>query len=105
MPIFRKCSVDKGAVRINASSFYPAFYANMKRTETSEYLRLKRLRSIWAEGNFAVLKREHKLKRTCKRGISQVNEECLLAAIALNLKRMVKVARFYILDLSSYCLI
>lgn len=89
-PHLEKCSIDKGTVRINASVFYPAFYANMKRTETAEYQRMKRLRSIWSEGTFAVLKREHKLKRACKRGLSQMSEECLLAAIALNLKRMVK---------------
>ena len=100
-PHIEKCAVDKSAVRINASAYYPAFYANIKRTETSEYKRLKRLRSIWAEGTFAVLKREHKLKQTCKRGISQVNEECLLAAIALNLKRMIKATRFYIFGLSN----
>ena len=89
-PHLSKCTTDKGAVRINASVFYPSLHANKKRTETSEYLRLKRLRSIWAEGAFAVLKREHNLNRACKRGIVQVNEECLLSAIALNLKRMVK---------------
>jgi|SaaInlV_200m_DNA_2_1039689.scaffolds.fasta_scaffold22505_1 transposase len=94
-PHIEQCAVDKSAVRINASAYYPSFYANIKRTETSEYKRLKRLRSIWAEGTFAALKREHKLSRTCKRGNSQVNEECLLAAIALNLKRIVKATNFH----------
>lgn len=86
-----ECAYDKGAIRINVSAYYPAFYGNKKRTETIEYQKMKRLRSIWAEGTFAVLKREHKLKQASKRGLNQLNEECILAAIALNLKRMVKV--------------
>jgi hypothetical protein len=86
------CSIDKGAIRINASSFYPAYFANGLRCKTIEYKIRKRLQSIWSEGAFAVLKREHKLKRTEKRGIHQVTEECLLSALALNLKRMVKAS-------------
>ena len=89
-PHLERCAVDRGAVRINASVYYPSFYANIKRTKTREYQRLKRLRSIWSEGTFAVLKREHKLKRANKRGLNQLHEECILAAIALNLKRMAK---------------
>ncbi|MBD5521628.1 MAG: hypothetical protein HDR03_10515 [Lachnospiraceae bacterium] len=49
-----------------------------------------RLRKIWSEGPFAVLKREHNLKRIHKRGIHRATEECLLSAKALNLKQMVK---------------
>ena len=52
---------------------------------------MKRLRGIWAEGAFAVLKREHNLIKAKKRGLQRVKEECLLSALALNLKRMVKV--------------
>ena len=89
-PYLKDCAIDKGAIRINANAHYPSYYANKKRTETAEYHRLKRLRSIWSEGTFAVLKREHKLKRAIKRGLNQLSEECLLAAVALNLKRMVK---------------
>lgn len=53
-PHLKKCSVDKGAVRINASAYYPSFYANIRRTETLEYQRLKRLRSIWSEGTLGL---------------------------------------------------
>ena len=45
-----------------------------------------RLRKIWAEGSFSVLKREHCLSKIKKRGILAVTEECLLSAIALDLK-------------------
>ncbi|MDY5626506.1 MAG: transposase [Clostridia bacterium] len=86
------CAMDRGRIRINASPFYPAFYANMHRCGTVDYKAMKRLRAIWSEGTFAVLKREHNLKRARKRGLNRVSEECLLSALALNLKRIVKVA-------------
>ena len=38
----------------------------------------------------SVLKREHCLSKIRKRGIPAVTEECLLSAMALNLKRMVR---------------
>ena len=49
-----------------------------------------RLRKIWAEGTFSVLKREHNLKRINKRGIIRAEEECIFSAMALNLKRLGK---------------
>ena len=85
------CAVDKGAVRINASGFYPAYHANRERCKTENYFLMKRLRSIWSEGTFGALKNQHNLKRIKKRGIHRASEECLLAAIALNLKRIAKV--------------
>jgi hypothetical protein len=36
------------------------------------------------------LKREHNLIKAKKRGLNRVYEECLLSALALNLKRMIK---------------
>ena len=83
------CSVDNGKCRITASSFYPSFFANQKRSASTRYKDLKRLRSIWSEGTFSVLKREHKLGKAVKRGLCRIGEECLLAAMALNLKRIV----------------
>jgi Transposase DDE domain len=70
------CAVDNG---------------NQKRVASSRYKYLRKMRSIWSEGTFSALKREHKLKRAVKRGINRVVEECLLSALALNLKRMVAV--------------
>ena len=57
---------------------------------TPEFLSMMRLRKIWAEGSFSVLKREHCISKIRKRGILAATEECLLAAMALNLKRMAK---------------
>ena len=51
---------------------------------------MKRLRAIWSEGTFAALKREHNLKRARKRGLNRMSEECLLSALTLNPKRIVK---------------
>ena len=63
---------------------------------TPEYLSMMRLRKIWAEGSFSVLKREHCISKIRKRGILAATEECLLAAMALNLKRMVNAILFYL---------
>ena len=63
---------------------------------TPEYLSMMRLRKIWAEGSFSVLKREHCISKIRKRGILVAREECLLSAMALNLKRMVHAIFFYL---------
>lgn len=89
-PMYATCATDLGTARINASAYYPAFYRNNRKVGTSGYLRIMRLRKIWAEGTFAVLKREHKLNKIQKRGLEKATEECLLSATALNLKRLVK---------------
>lgn len=57
---------------------------------THEYHNAMRLRQIWCEGNFAHQKEQHNLRRTFKRGIEKLTEQCLLSACALNLKRLVK---------------
>ena len=82
---------DKAGIRrrVLASSCYPAFFRGHQCVGTPEYLAMMRLRKIWAEGSFSVLKREHCISRIRKRGILAATEECLLAAMALNLKRMV----------------
>ena len=83
---------DKAGIRrrVLASSCYPAFFRGHQRVGTPEYLSMMRLRKIWAEGSFSVLKREHCISKIRKRGILAATEECLLAAMALNLKWMAK---------------
>jgi transposase len=87
---FKECSISFSAARICASAYYPAFFRNRQRYKTPEYKAMKRLRGIWAEGTFAVLKREHNLTKIKKRGLHRATEECLISALALNLKRLVK---------------
>lgn len=88
---------DKAGIRrrVLASSCYPAFFRGHQRVGTPEYLAMMRLRKIWAEGSFSVLKREHCISKIRKRGILAATEECLLAAMALNLKRMVNAIFHY----------
>lgn len=62
----------------------------MQNLNTPEYHNAMRLRQIWCEGNFAHQKERHNLRRTFKRGIEKLTEQCLLSACALNLKRLVK---------------
>ena len=83
---------DKAGIRrrVLASSCYPAFFRGHQRVGTPEYLSMMRLCKIWAEGSFSALKREHCISKIRKRGILAATEECLLAAMALNLKRMAK---------------
>jgi len=66
--------------------------ANMQRqnSSTARYNEVQRLRQIFCEGNFATQKECHNLRRTRKRGNKNVTEHCLLSALALNLKRLVK---------------
>ena len=88
----RPSCFDKAGIRrrVLASSCYPAFFRGHQRVGTPEFLSMMRLRKIWAEGSFSVLKREHCISKIRKRGILTATEECLLAAMALNLKRMAK---------------
>ena len=62
-----------------------------KNNGISEYYNAMRLRKIWCEGNFSHQKERHNLRRTRKRGIERVTEQCLLSACALNLKRLVEI--------------
>ena len=88
----RQGCFDKAGVRrrVLGSNCYPAFYRGQQRVVSDADWHMMRLRKIWAEGSFAVLKREHCLNRIRKRGILAAKEECFLAAMALNPKRMVK---------------
>ena len=76
-----------------------------KNINTPEYFSAMRLRQIWCEGNFSHQKERHNLRRTFKRGIEKVTEQCLLSACALNLKRLVKAvsSRFFIVHIAIFC--
>ena len=88
----RKTCFDTAGVcrRILDSSCYPAVYREDLRVNASDYMHMIRKGKIWAEGSFAAMKREHNLLKIRKRGILTATEECLLSAMALNLKRMAK---------------
>jgi len=64
--------------------------AQRKNYGTKRYYEVKAKRKIYCEGNFAIQKDNHNLRRTRKRGNEAVAEHCLCSALALNLKRLVK---------------
>jgi transposase len=64
---------------------------NIQRAKTSEYKLVQKLRRVWCEGSFGTMKIKHNLFKTYKRGIEKIREQCLFSALALNLKRMIKV--------------
>lgn len=64
---------------------------NIQRTKTKEYSQVQKLRRVWCEGSFGTMKMKHNLYKTYKRGIEKIHEQCLFSALALNLKRMIKV--------------
>ncbi|OIK09642.1 hypothetical protein BIV60_23370 [Bacillus sp. MUM 116] len=65
--------------------------ANKIRANTPEYKMVQKLRRVWCEGSFGTMKMKHNLFKTYKRGIQKILEQCLFSALALNLKRMIKV--------------
>ena len=84
------CEKSKNARTIERHLHEEARIEQAKNVGTPEYHVAMRLRKIWCEGNFSHQKERHNLKRTRKRGIAKVTEQCLLSACALNLIRMVK---------------
>jgi transposase len=59
---------------------------------TPIYRTVQRLRRVWCEGTFALMKACHNLRNTYKRGIANVQEQCYFSALAVNLKRYVRTA-------------
>lgn len=64
---------------------------NIQRAKTDKYKSVQKLRRVWCEGSFGTMKAKHNLYKTYKRGIEKIHEQCLFSALALNLKRMIKV--------------
>ena len=60
-----------------------------QRNGTQRYNELMRKRRIWSEGTFAVLKDRHGLRRAIRRGLDKMQEQLLMASVALNIRRMV----------------
>ena len=90
-PFREKClGKSKNSRMIERSLHEEARECQVKNLNTPEYHNAMQLRQIWCEGNFSHQKERHNLKRTFKRGIEKITEQCLLSACALNLKRLVK---------------
>lgn len=76
--------------RILRNYFEAAVQSGRERRNSPEYLQALRLRQIWCEGSFAAQKRSHNLTRILRKGLEAAEDHCLLSAVALNLKRMIK---------------
>jgi hypothetical protein len=72
--------------------FEAAVRQNHEEDGTPEHSRVLALRQIWCEGTFAAQKARHNLQRLYRRGLEAAEEHCLLSAMAINLKRMVRCA-------------
>lgn len=61
----RPSCFDKAGIwcEVLASNWYPAFFRKYQSVRTPEYLSMMRLRKIWGEGDFSVLKREHRISK------------------------------------------
>jgi len=90
-PIKTKCLGGRLTHRILKIPFFQDI-ADKQRLNygTERYYEVQRLRRTYCEGNFAIQKDNYNLRRTRKRGNKNVTEHCLLSALALNLKRLVK---------------
>lgn len=75
--------------KIKVALFHESAKRNRQRALTPEYSRIQRLRRIWCEGTFGILKSQQAMATTYKRGLVNILEQGLLSAAALNIKRMV----------------
>ena len=90
-PMLSQCvskSHKSRTIRVNI--FEGAVKKQRKRDGTPLHRQILKQRQIWCEGSFAAQKAHHNLSRLFRRGVEAVEEHCLLSAMALNLKRMVK---------------
>lgn len=90
-PMLSRCVSDSHRSRtIRVNIFEEAVKRQREREGTPTHRRILKLRQIWCEGSFAAQKSMHNLRRLFRRGMEAAEEHCLLSAMALNLKRMVK---------------
>ena len=90
-PFKEKCISGKGTrKRIQVNIFEEAVRKQHEKDGSKRHQNALRLRQIWSEGSFAAQKARHNLKFLYRRGIEAAEEQCLLSATALNLKRMIK---------------
>jgi transposase len=91
----RNCCIGKNLKcrNLSRSLFKNEIDLQRANSYTKRYFEVQRKRRVYCEGNFAVQKDNHNLRRTRKRGNESVTEHCLCSALALNLKRLVKLLK------------
>jgi len=90
-PLRNQCMSPKMKHRTLSMSLHQ-HEANIQRANygTKRYYEVQRLRRIYCEGNFALQKDNHSLRKIRRRGSKSASEHCLMSAMALNLKRLVR---------------
>ena len=92
-PLRGKCLCEndrRGAQKAPVSYFAAERQRNLKRRYSPAYREALKLRRIRCEGTFAAQKRSHNLTRLLRRGSEAAEDHCLLYAVAMNLKRMIR---------------
>lgn len=90
-PLRSNCFGKTGTRKIiNRPLFQEARERNVARSHSNEYRSIQKARRVWCEGSFGTMKRCHNLTHTYKKGIRNATEHCLLSALALNIKRIIK---------------
>ena len=92
-PLRGKCLSEndrRGARKVSVSYFAADRQHDLERRCSPEYREALKLRQIWCEGTFAAQKRSHNLTRVLRRGLEAAEDHCLLSAVAMNLKRMIR---------------
>ncbi|MDM8134251.1 transposase [[Clostridium] symbiosum] len=84
------CSDSHRSRSLRVNIFESAVKKLRERDGTPLHRHVLKLRQIWCEGSFAAQKPRHNLRCLYRRGLEAAEEHCLLSAMALNLKRMVK---------------
>lgn len=85
-----KCSPSNEARQIVISFDRKSMDKNYKFIDTHRYTEAMALRRIYCEGNFGIMKENHNLRKTRKRGIKNVLEQCLFSALTINIKKLIK---------------
>lgn len=90
-PMFSRCvspSQRSRTVRVNIFEDAVRRCHARRGSEFNRYILGQR--QIWCEGSFTAQKARHNLRKLYRRGLEAAETHCLLSAMALNLKRMVK---------------
>ena len=90
-----KCTADKsGAPKTLQISVYDKEVTlQLSKKESAEWRKMMKMRKCVAEGSFADAKKNHGLSRARMRGIGKVQEQCLMTAVAQNIKKMIRCMR------------
>lgn len=90
-PMFSRCvSPSQKSRTIRVNIFEEAAKRCHEKRGTALHSYIIGLRQIWCEGSFAAQKARHNLRSLYRRGLEAAETHCLLSAMALNMKRMVK---------------